>query len=270
MLAVHNSTPDGYIRTLCSNYENITPKDVWEKYKELKGVSPITGVPMVLEPNAEHRVSIHNLDNTDKGHSNWTLDLFELNVSQHYAIPCLRQAYTAVYETLNTIFEDGVDTAVDVAKFRANFNSTPTENGVTTGCGTPEYDRQLLKMHLPHIIGQVIAYHCQSDIKKERMERPPEFKKFKAKLKQKVVDLFTKQHGRCFYSGITMTIHNEWTRFSLERLDNTKAHFNEDGTIPDTTVLICRLFNVTAQMSRAKVLTYSLHERGTRCAKHTQ
>ena len=71
MSAVYNSTPDGYIRTLCSNYENITPKDVWEKYKELKGVSPITGVAMVLEPIAEHRVSIHNLGNTDKGHSNW-------------------------------------------------------------------------------------------------------------------------------------------------------------------------------------------------------
>ena len=69
-----------------------------------------------------------------------------------------------------------------------------------------------------------------------------------------------KQHGRCFYSGITMTIRNKWTRFSLERLDNTKAHFNEDGTIPDTTVLICRLFSGQAQMSRAKVLTYYLHQ----------
>ena len=76
MLAVRNSTPDGYIRRLCSNYKkNITPAQVLAEYHRLCGVSAITGMPMVLAPNVDHRASIHNLDNTDKGHSNWTIDL---------------------------------------------------------------------------------------------------------------------------------------------------------------------------------------------------
>jgi IS5 family transposase len=70
-----------------------------------------------------------------------------------------------------------------------------------------------------------------------------------------------KQFGKCYYSHIPLTIKNLYTRFSLERLDNNKAHFNADGTIPDTTVVVCRLFNVAAQMSRKKLLNYYLNQK---------
>jgi hypothetical protein len=90
------STPGGYVRSLCSNYPTITNAQFWAEYERLGGVSALTGVRMVLEPNAPNRASIHNLDNTDKSHARWTW--FETNVRQDGdAIPCLRQAWTDVY-----------------------------------------------------------------------------------------------------------------------------------------------------------------------------
>ena len=137
---------------------------------------------------------------------------------------------------------------------------SPKQNGVTAESNTPKYKKELCKKHLPCIIGYAINCHYRNDIKKKRMLPVQDVKKFKKDMQQKVVDLFAAQNGLCHYSGIPMTIENLWSRFSLERLDNTKAHFNPDGTIPDTTVLVCRIFNGRSQMSRKKLLTYYLSQ----------
>jgi hypothetical protein len=92
------------------------------------------------------------------------------------------------------------------------------------------------------------------------MDPAPDPKRFKHGLKRHILDRILAQEGRCFVSGIPLTIRNGWARFSLERLDNTRAHFNPDGTLPATSVLVCRLFNVSGTLNRTKLLTYYLHQ----------
>jgi hypothetical protein len=90
------------------------------------------------------------------------------------------------------------------------------------------------------------------------MDPAPDPTRFKRGLKRHILDRILAQEGRCFVSGIPLTIRNGWTRFSLERLDDTRAHFNPDGTLPATSVLVCRLFNVPGTLNRTKLLTYYL------------
>ena len=270
MTLIKGATPEGYVRRLCSKYpSHINQTSFMKVYDSFGGISPWGGVKMVLKANADHRASIHNLDNTDKTHKNWTIDLCEFNVPQHGdAIPCIETDYTKVYTKMNEMFtsptaDDAATTAARLEKFTTNFKSTPKQNGVTASYteNSKLYDRQMREKHLRRIIGNTIVHNYAGDIKKNRMKPVADPKKFKKDLVEKVLALILKQLGKCHYSHIPLTIKNAYTRFSLERLDNSKAHFNADGTIPDTTVVVCRLFNVSAQMSRKKLLTYYLNQK---------
>jgi hypothetical protein len=258
----HN-TPDGYVRALCSPYPTITPAQVWAEYERLDGLSALTGVRMVLTPNAPNRVSIHNRDQSDKNHAHWTLDVLETNLwKRGDAIPCLRQAWTDVYTRLNDMFTGGGGGTVPA--FAANFASTPRQNGVTAGrsSNTLEYYRQMRDKHLPYILGKALNDHYRKDVEvTPRMDPAPDPTQFKHDLKHHILDRILAQKGRCFVSGIPLTIHNGWTHFSLKRLDNTKARFNPDGTLPATSVLVCRLFNAPDTIDRTKLLTYYLRQK---------
>jgi hypothetical protein len=269
MRSIKRATPEGYVATLCSSYpSHINPTSFMEKYDSFGGISPWGGVKMVLEPNAENRASVHNLDNTDETHENWTIDLCEFNVRQDGdAIPCIETDYTDVYTKMNEIFTiptaDDVATTVHLQKFTTNFNSTPKQNGVAANYTEDSklYKRQMQEKHLRCIIAMAIARHYHTDVfRAKRMKPVADPKKFKKDLVEKVLALILKQLGKCYYSHIPLTIKNLYTRFSLERLDNNKPHFNADSTIPNTTVVVCRLFNVPAQMSRKKLLNYYLHQ----------
>jgi hypothetical protein len=273
MKSIKRKTPKGYVAGLCDNYlSHINPTSFMEVYDGFNGISPIGGVKMVLEANADNRASIHNLDNTDKTHKNWTIDLCEFNVRQDGdAIRCIETDYTEVYTKMNEMFTsptaddslaDPTTTAAHLEKFTTNFKSTPKQNGVTANCMTNcnLYQLQMREKHLRTIIGITIAYHYKDDIKFNRMKPVADPKKFKKDLVEKVLVLILKQLGKCHYSHIPLTIKNAYTRLSLERLNNNKAHFNADGTIMDTTVVVCRLFNVRAQMSRKKLLNYYLNQ----------
>jgi hypothetical protein len=271
MSSIKRVTPEGYVAGLCHNYpSHINSTSFMEKYNGFGGISPWGGVKMVLKPNAENRASIHNLDNTDETHKNWTIDLWEFNVQQDGdAIPCIETAYTDVYTKMNEIFasptaDDAATTAAHLEKFTTNLKSTPKQNGVTPSSMTDKklYNHQMKKMHLRTIICRAITNHYHEDVFiAKRMKPVADPKKFKKDLVEKVLALILKQLGKCHYSHIPLTIENLYTRFSLERLDNNKAHFNADGTIPDTTVVVCRLFNVAAQMSRKKLLNYYLNQK---------
>jgi hypothetical protein len=268
MTSIRDATSEGYVTRLCAKYPpHINPMSFMKVYDGFGGISPWGGVKMVLAPNADNRAGIHNLDNTDKTHKNWTIDLCEFNVQQHGdVIPCIETDYTKVYTKMNEIFtniSDDAATDAHLNKFTTNFNSTPKQNGVTASRTEDSklYDRQLQEKHLKKIMAIAIANHYANDIKKNRIKPVADPKKFKKDLVEKVLALILKQLGKCHYNHIPLTIKNLYTRFSLERLDNNKAHFNADGTITDTTVIVCRLFNVSAQMSRKKLLTYYLNQK---------
>jgi hypothetical protein len=116
-------------------------------------------------------------------------------------------------------------------------------------------------VHLPQILCTAISRHYKADVEvTQRMDPVPDPKRFKRGLKQHILDRILAQEGRCCVSGIPLTIRNGWARFSLERPDDTRAHFNPDGTLPATSVLVCRLFNVRATLDRTKLLTYYLRQ----------
>ena len=58
-----------------------------------------------------------------------------------------------------------------------------------------------------------------------------------------------KQGFKCYYTGIPFSKNRDnWNYFSLERLDNTKNHTDENS------VFICRMFNTTGGLNRKKIL----------------
>ena len=58
-----------------------------------------------------------------------------------------------------------------------------------------------------------------------------------------------KQRFKCYYTGIPFSkIRDNWNYFSLERLDNTKNHTDENS------VFICRMFNTAGGLNRKKIL----------------
>jgi hypothetical protein len=154
-----------------------------------------------------------------------------------------------------------VDHATCTALLRSVGFGSSDDLGTWVLSSSKLYDRQMRENHLKNIICSAISMHYHADIKFNRMKPVADPKKFKKDLVEKVLALILKQLGKCYYSHIPLTIKNLYTRFSMERLDNNKPHFNADGTIPDTTVVVCRLFNVPAQMSRKKLLNYYLNQK---------
>jgi len=57
------------------------------------------------------------------------------------------------------------------------------------------------------------------------------------------------QEMKCYYTGIPLsTNRDDWRYFSLERLDNTLHHTD------DNSVFICRMFNTAGQLNKNKIL----------------
>lgn len=65
---------------------------------------------------------------------------------------------------------------------------------------------------------------------------------------EQIVDLYYKQNGKCYYSGIEMNLQkcSDW-QCSLERLDNNK------GYIIDNVVLVCLEFNGRVKWTKEKI-----------------
>ena len=72
---------------------------------------------------------------------------------------------------------------------------------------------------------------------------------------QQLFDKLIKQDFKCYYTGIPFSKDRDnWRYFSLERLDNTLNHTNENSAF------ICRMFNTAGQLNRKKILTALLSQ----------
>jgi len=106
----------------------------------------------------------------------------------------------------------------------------------------PEYSSQCMNLHLPRILrDQVERYYASDQRSKSRKD-----KSSIVKLKSSdIVKKLHEQKGRCYLSGVPFSFNrfdpNYW---SLERVDNTKHHTNEN------TVLICRIMNGRTQLTK--------------------
>ena len=58
-------------------------------------------------------------------------------------------------------------------------------------------------------------------------------------------ELFFTQSARCALYGIPLRWGRGWNQWSLDRGDNKRLHFNEDGSVQDHCRFVCRLFNIS-------------------------
>jgi hypothetical protein len=255
-MTVKHATPDVYIQTLLQNYDNISRADFDAKLLENNGRCFLTNVPLTTD--GTWRFSIHNLDNKDKTHQNWNIGCQRLNAQQHDAIPCLMAAIDDIFQivaggNIHTLYVD----------MFANLANTPVQNKVIATSSRTDYkiyNKQLLTYHLPSILCNSINYHVDGDKKDGRLTaaQVSAFRVWlKSNRKQFYYSIVSKmthvQHGKCAVSGVPLSIDNNHRRFSLDRVDNSKAHFGPQGEL-DNIRFISRIFNTRRGWTRALFL----------------
>jgi hypothetical protein len=242
----------------------------------------VTNIVMVLVPNTDWKLSIHNLDNSDKSHKNFDYGIAELNVSQDGVIPCLISAFIgAVNGTiehavrqLSTNNDDDNDDEppARIQHLLKMWETSPGENPKITqksGTGNQKlYHEQKRAWHLPTIIGNMVASHVQSDVVKSKRTSKKVVlkvfgskKAFRAAAKAKSFELLvnTGAIGNC--SNSYLTIENLWSRFSFERkshkpsIPHFKLDVNKPGEIDMSEMTTCaRSLNSASGWTRDKFL----------------
>ena len=155
-----------------------------------------------------------------------------------------------------------IDTTGLIREVTRWWNNSPTENGINiparvdTGkrvkTPNPEYAKQLAKEHLPSILSVLKSSSISWD-KRSRSRDPAT-----AGIGITTLEMFNKivkQECKCYYTRIPFSWDRDnWRYFSLERLDNSLGHTDEN------TVFICRMFNTAGQLNRNKLLTCLLSQ----------
>lgn len=249
-----------YAKRLLSNYENLGLS--WLTSQKRIGVH--SNMKLSFEGNSNWRASVHNLDPTTKTHtpSNCILEIFEMNVQQHTAIPDLFAAYRALWRAMATPV-DPSRVASNVFRFKNNFARSPKLNGCLEKPGSQAYFDWLRAHHLKHIIRKSICRHLAKDevLGGSNWYNTPT--KRQELVHACVSKLCDKQKTLCFYSGCLMSFRNDWTRFSFERIDNKKPHFLPGNDLSNV-VFVCRILNSSAGWNRKKLLTVLLSQKEVR------
>ena len=188
--------------------------------------------------------SINNINVANKGSKNHKSDECELicaehNVAQqHNDIKDLKQAWKIIFDlSENQNFEDDLK-FVDHAKQNWDNKNNKSKNGVLSNLNSKEYDMQRRNLDLYTICNEMSMNHKKHDILKERDNN----------LTAKDIYELLILQPRCYYSGGLLTIKNGPMRFSVERLNNSIGH------VKGNCVLISRMLNSQAQMSKRKFI----------------
>ena len=230
-----------YIRLKLKPYNKL--KKEW--YESIPNICDISNMRLVEDFNCDWRVGIQNNGPT-REHlpEHCTKIANELNVQQHNAIPNLKESWIQCYKLIldelhNPTNEDELREIV-----KKWWNNTPKQNGVIINCQVnvngknkinPEYSQQCNIKHLKKIINDMYNRYKRHD-KKSKM-RNYETDGNILTINQMYEKLII-QGFKCYYTGIPFSKdRNSWNYLSLERLDNTKNHTDEN------TVFICRIFN---------------------------
>jgi hypothetical protein len=248
-------TPNGRIRSLLNKYDNISRADFDAKLLENNGRCFLTNT--LLTTDGTWRFSIHNLDNKDKSHQKWNIGCQRLNVPQHDAIPCLMAAIDDMFQIVA-----GGNTHTAAVDMFANLGNTPVQNGVIAPSRTDHklYLKQMNSYNLRTILGVSISSHVNGDKKQGRLTAA-QVSAFRVWLESNrtqfynsiVTKMAHEQHGKCAVSGVPLSIYNNHRRFSMDRVDNSKAHFGPQGEL-DNIRFICRIFNTRRGWTRSLFL----------------
>jgi hypothetical protein len=213
---------------------------------EQKGVGRISGLPIDF---AKGKICICAYENFGRknefaSHSdeNTFYDIMAFNPQQGKHLLVLED----IYDEMSRLEIDLNRPNVDIFK---TMHLTPKESGVTANWKneTKLYDEQIAYCHLTHIIQLMVSHHVGTDFNAGRISASNLAKtsaKTRKKIQQKVIDHIISINGKCQLIGYDLTVINGPYRFSLDRIDNSKAHFlGEDGLDISNIRVICRVFN---------------------------
>jgi hypothetical protein len=219
-----------------------------------------------LIASSDNRLSIHKYDNVGKKHphrpDNVFLDVYELNVPQHEAIPSLFSAYKALWIHFKSGYLSAFnDYDARVRDFRSAIVKTPADLGLTQD--DSQYKKLKHDTHLQSVIRRRIRCCWESDLKKgkfglEKMDAQA-LKRFLNKVFINVWNQLERQRFVCGYTGVPLSIGPAFNQISIEKIDRERAHFDLDGSISNC-VIICRLLNTSGGLSPIKLWDYCLHQ----------
>jgi len=242
---------DEYRRILLKTYPLLS----LEWYNSQKKNCAISNICLNEENNCAWRVSIQN-NGLDKEHrpENCALIAYEFNVQEQNAIHNLIDCWIEAFSLILKELHDPSDTTENIEYFKKWYNNSPKDNGVTEPCQiiqnnkkirNPKYSEQYNTKHLKAILNGL----CDRCVKMDKRSKKREGKSI-SRLNNKL--LFNKlmtQEMKCYYTGIPLsTDRDDWRYLSLERLDNTLHHSD------DNCVFICRMFNTAGQLNKKKIL----------------
>ena len=239
-----------YIRLKLKPYNKL--KKEW--YDKHPNKCDISNMPLVEDYNCDWSVSIQNNGPTREHLPEYCTKIArELNVQQHNAIPNLKECWIEFYkEAINELYnptnEDKLRKIV-----KKWWNNSIKQNGVIADCqitinGTkkrnPKYSYECTLKHLKRILSDMQWRYKKNDKKSKRNSEIAGVCLTKSQMYQKLL----KQGFKCHYTGIPFSKNRDsWNHFSLERLDNTKNHTDEN------TVFICRMFNTAGGLNQKKI-----------------
>ena len=241
-----------YIRLKLKAYKKLN-KD-W--YNSIPNVCYISNMSLVEDFNCDWRVGIQNNGPTREHLPEHCTKIGnELNVQQHEAIHNLKDCWIECFTQILNELHNPTDENQLIKILENWWNNTPKQNGVIVNCQitvngskkiNPEYSKQCNIKHLKLILNNMRSRYKKNDkISKSRNYKIDGNFMTDNQMYEKLV----KQRFKCYYTGIPFSKNRDnWNYFSLERLDNTKNHTDENS------VFICRMFNTAGGLNRKKIL----------------
>jgi hypothetical protein len=234
-----------FLKTWNTQYIITIPQMI-EKMFEQKGVGRISGLPIDF---AKGKICLCAYENFGKKHKfeshtdeNTFYDIMPFNPQQGKHLLVLED----IYDEMSRLEIDLNRPNVEIFK---KMHLTRKQSGVTANCKTETklYLEQRAYCHLPHIIQLMVLSLIGTDFNAGRISASNLAKtsaQTRKNIQQKVIDHIISVNGKCQLIGYDLTVINGPYRFSLDRIDNSKAHFlGEDGLDLSNIRVICRVFN---------------------------
>ena len=224
----------------------ITNDEAKEKMISCNAKGLLSGLPIAFEKGkiCLHAIENHGGKNQRKSHSrqNTFFDRQCFNPPQYDAIDCLFKCYQELADT-------EIDLVTPNIEIFQRMEWSTKQSGVTASWKHEQklYDKQMKDLHLPTIISLKVRSHINSDIDAGRISSNNLAKTCldtKKKIQISIIAKIIAQNGKCGFFGYNLSVKNTMYRFSLDRIDDSKAHFlGEDCLDLSNIQIICRIFN---------------------------
>jgi hypothetical protein len=217
-----------------------------DKMFEQKGVGRISGLPIDFAIGKICICAYENFGgkNAFESHTdeNTFYDIMPFNPAQGKHLGDLEE----IYDEMSRLDIDLKRPNVEIFK---TMHFTLQQSGVTAN-RTPEqklYNEQREYCHLPYIIQLMVSNLIGHDLDAGRISTNNLAKtsaKTRKTIQKKVIDHIISINGKCELIGYDLTVINGPYRFSLDRIDNSKAHFlGEDCLDLSNIRVICRVLH---------------------------